>query len=525
MSYTPTQDDIALLRQRTKELYTRINLLNKEFKTIDSLEGVVTDGSYTVSSNSDIRRTFTCNAVMDPKSNISAYNVYDWLNKYLRIFVGIKDIRTQEIHWYGLGLYIITQHGFKYDSSSHTLSLSCSDLVGLLNDTTAGQLTGLATEIKTGRDIRQSIIETLKLMNINKYMVDYWVRTVPYDLEFGTGATVWTILTTLRDLYYPFEMFFDDDTFVCREIPSCKDDPVVLNHEIIDPLVVSENVAIDETEVRNCTEVWGASVESDWYSAKVSFSENNYTLTYDDSLTDFEVKSGKKFSFVVPEVNNKGCTVTIQQGGNSYGPFVIYEGMDKDGNDIPVSAGRMYKGKYYVIKCYKDEAKNLRMQFLGQSQVHAMVILSDKPLTGDALEQAKKDEACDVLEYVSTNDPSDTTGMYESPFSIEKIGRRNRIYSGGDYDNIYTDDLALQRAEYENWKSCRLTDAISVEMIMIPWLDVNKKVGYTVRSGRVGEKHEPAEYIVKEISMSLGTGTMSVSMQRFYPYYPYIIKK
>ena len=95
MSYTPTQDDIALLRQRTKELYTRINLLNKEFKTIDSLEGVVTDGSYTVSSNSDIRRTFTCNAVMDPKSNISAYNVYDWLNKYLRIFVGIKDIRTK----------------------------------------------------------------------------------------------------------------------------------------------------------------------------------------------------------------------------------------------------------------------------------------------------------------------------------------------------------------------------------------------------------------------------------------------
>ena len=59
MSYTPTQDDIALLRQRTKELYTRINLLNKEFKTIDSLEGVVTDGSYTVSSSSDIRRTFT----------------------------------------------------------------------------------------------------------------------------------------------------------------------------------------------------------------------------------------------------------------------------------------------------------------------------------------------------------------------------------------------------------------------------------------------------------------------------------
>lgn len=525
MSYTPTQDDISLLYQRTKKLYTKINLLNSDLKTIDSLEGVITDGNYSISASSDIRRTFSCNAVMNPQSNISAYNVYDWLNKCLRVYLGVEDIRSKEIHWYSLGLYIITQHGFQYDVSNHTLSLSCSDLVGMLNDTVAGQLTGLATEIKTGRDIRQSMIETLKLMNINKYMIDYWVRSVPYDLEFSTGTTVWNILTTLRDLYYPFEMYFDEDTFVCKEIPSCKDDPVMLTNEIIDPLVISENVTINETEVRNCTEVWGASIDSDWFSANVSCNGNNYTLNYDSAITDFEVRNNKKFSFVVPQSNGAGCTVTIQQGGNTFGPYTVYEGTDKDGNDIPISAGRMYAGKYYVIKCYKDANGGLRMSFLGQSQVHAMVILSDNPLTGAALEQAKKDEACDVLEYVSTKDPSDTTGMYESPFSIEKIGRRNNICSGGDYDNIDTDDLALQRAEYENWKSCRLTDSISVEMIMIPWMDVNKKIGYTVRSGKPGEKHEPAEYIVKEISMSLGAGTMSVTMQKFYPYYPYIIKK
>ena len=154
-----------------------------------------------------------------------------------------------------------------------------------------------------------------------------------------------------------------------------------------------------------------------------------------------------------------------------------------------------------------------------------MLILTDNPPTGDALAQAKIDEACDVLEFVSTKDPTDTTGMYQSPFTIEKIGRRNNICSGGDYDNITTDDLALQRAEYENWKSCRLTDAVSVDMIMIPWLDVNKKIGYTMRSGKPGEKHEPSEYIVKDISMSLGSGTMTINMQKFYPYYPYIINK
>lgn len=525
MSYTPTQDDIRLLYQRSKKLYAKITLLNWDMKTIDSMEGIVLDGNLSISASSDIRRTFTCNVHIGGRNNVSAYNVYDWLNKYIRISIGEETPRADKIYWYSMGLYVVTQNGFQYDASNHTLSLSCSDLVGKLNDTISGQLTGYATVIKEGRDIRQSIIETLKLMDINKYMVEYWNRTVPYDLEFSTGATVWQILTELRDLYYPFEMYFDEDTFICKEIPDCKDDPVILSHEVIDPLVVSENVTIDETEVRNCTEIWGASIDSDWYSADVSFSGNNYTLKYDDALTDFEVKSNKKFSFVVPETHSEGCTVTIVQKDNTYGPFTIYEGTDKDGNDVPIKAGRMLKGKYYVVKCYKDAEKNLRMQFLGQSQVHAMVILSDNPPTGAALEQAKKDEACDVLEYISTTNASDTTGMYKSPFSIEKIGRRNRIYSGSDYENIYTDDLALQRAEYENWKSSRLTDAVSVEMVMIPWLDVNQKIGYTIRSGRPGEKHEPAEFITKEISMQLGSGTMTVSMQRFYPYYPYIIKK
>ena len=32
----------------------------------------------------------------------------------------------------------------------------------------------------------------------------------------------------------------------------------------------------------------------------------------------------------------------------------------------------------------------------------------------------------------------------------------------------------MERAEYENWKSTRLQDSISLEM-MIPWLHVNKK--------------------------------------------------
>lgn len=96
-------------------------------------------------------------------------------------------------------------------------------------------------------------------------MVDYWVRRIPHDLEYNTGTTIWNILTELRDLYFPFEMYFDDDTFVCKEIPSGYDDPVVLDENTFKSMVISENASVDYSQIHNCVEVWGASNSSDYF--------------------------------------------------------------------------------------------------------------------------------------------------------------------------------------------------------------------------------------------------------------------
>lgn len=61
MSYTPTQDDINLLYQRHKKLYSKVNLLNSDFRTIDSLEGVLTNGTLTIINKRKYRQDFvTC---------------------------------------------------------------------------------------------------------------------------------------------------------------------------------------------------------------------------------------------------------------------------------------------------------------------------------------------------------------------------------------------------------------------------------------------------------------------------------
>ena len=526
MSFVPTQEDIDLIFQHHQDYRIRIDLLNNKMKVIDSLEGISTESSIDIDANSDIRRSYSGTIILGKHTQVSKYSASDWIDKFVRIYIGIRSLRTGNIKWYPLGLYVFNNNGFQYSESGHTLSISCVDLISKLNGTLAGALTGSSTIIKEGSNIRKAIIDTVALAGFDKYIVDYWNRVVPYDLEFGTGATIWDILTQLRDLYYPFEMYFDDDVFMCGEIPNCKSDAVLLDNSVMDKIVIDEDTSVDYSEVRNCVEVWGASINSDAYAGTVSYSSGIYSLT----ISDAKLRNNAKFSFVCPTTNPASCQVKVTYGDTVAGPFYLYGSVDENGNDKLLPAGTMVAGRMYVVKYDKTNSK---FYYQGQTDVHAMAMLVDEPRTAAELAQAKVDEACDNLKFIVASDPTDTLGLYNNPFTIERIGRRNNICSGGDYENIYTDELAMQRAEYELWKCARLTDSIQITTLLVPWLDVNKKVSYTpksVQSSGISTRavSEPVEYIIKKISISLSSGTsgtMSVTMSKFYPYYPYIIDK
>ena len=85
---------------------------------------------------------------------------------------------------------------------------------------------------------------------------------------------------------------------------------------------------------------------------------------------------------------------------------------------------------------------------------------------------------------------------------------------GGEYENITSDSLAASRADFENWKSSRLTDNISITTKLVPFADVNIKVSY-----RRKDTGEINQYIVKNISHDLSGGTTSWTLIRFYPLY------
>ena len=57
MPVTPTQTDYEMAQLPTRNLKIKVDVLNFRFQTVDSIEGILTDGSISVDANSDIRRT------------------------------------------------------------------------------------------------------------------------------------------------------------------------------------------------------------------------------------------------------------------------------------------------------------------------------------------------------------------------------------------------------------------------------------------------------------------------------------
>lgn len=57
MPVIPTQTDYEMAQLPTRNLKIKVDVLNFKFQTIDSIEGILTDGSISVDANSDIRRT------------------------------------------------------------------------------------------------------------------------------------------------------------------------------------------------------------------------------------------------------------------------------------------------------------------------------------------------------------------------------------------------------------------------------------------------------------------------------------
>ena len=491
MGYQVTQTDMQVLRQSNQITYIKAELLNKQFQIIDELQGELIDGNHSVSAESDIRSTADATFIVKDKSYLVNQTSKIWLDKYVRLYIGVLHQRSQEILWYPMGTFLFNENSYSYDSTTKTLSVNLLDLMSNLTGIRNGQVKGLSHIISAETDIRSAMISTLTEGGVAvNYIIDDIEKTVPYDLEFGTGATVHEMVAELRDLYPAWETYFDDTTFICKPIPTCIDDDIVIDAVTLEPLVINENLSNSFENVKNVTDVWGKCIDADRYADTSTNTGTQYNIT----LADYTLTSGDLIGF---KTNIATASSTLKINTETVYPIV-----KSDGTTIALEAN-----KSYVVKFSSSDGK---FYYQGQFQIHAIVKEFSVEPTTEFKTQDIIDEGTTNIKYIINPD---------SPYCVDKIGEVRQVLSGGEYENIYTEELCMQRAEYENWKATRLQDSINIETIMIPWLTVNQKIEY--KSKTTGETQQ---YIIKSINRALSAWTQTVEMIRFYPLYPFVVE-
>ena len=110
--------------------------------------------------------------------------------------------------------------------------------------------------------------------------------------------------------------------------------------------------------------------------------------------------------------------------------------------------------------------------------------------------------------------PMSTTSVLNLP----KFNKQVRAVCAGDeYDNIYSDALAEQRARYEIYLRSRLHDNIQIVSAPIYWLEVNNIIEYNLPNSN---SEESDLWLIKSISTDISpNGTQSISATRYYPLY------
>lgn len=481
-----TEEEYKVTTVSQRELYAKIDLLNYDFQKIDSWENVVIgEPSISNDSSSDIRRTCDINLVPIDKSFDVSYESKVWLDKYVQIYIGIKDVHsTNNIIYTNMGIYLINNPSRSYSAESNTLRIQGVDLMAKMTGLRNGVLGGFTYypeehpegvttyQIPQGTNVRQAIIDTIAMAGFTRYVVDECPFDVPNDINIDASGTVYDILKQLVDICPNYQIYFDvDGVFHYDKIPSGQNEQVMVDDKIWQHTLISYDINYNFENVKNVIEVFGEAhdVEENFGNAEIEGSDIVLTI-----LMDSIVEDGTLIGFVLPhKVDNPHIKLNDMDSIALLNNDKTYAQLD-DEDDV-----------YYVAKYKLDENGEPYWYFLGHVTPYGTA-LDDNP---------------------------------NSPFYVNgTCGRIRIVLSGGDYSNIYTDDLARQRARWELYNRCKLQDSINITCVPIYWLDVNWLVEITLPNQQGTE--ETNRYIIKSISTSAGSSsTQSISLMRYYPYY------
>ena len=261
MAVIPSQTDYDLSQLKVRNQRIKVDLLNFNFQTVNSLEGKVTDGSISIDATSDIRRTCNITLVVENSENILAPGGQVWLDKFIKVYVGTDNPRNgNETVWNNMGLFLINNPESVYNATTNTITFEGLDLMAKLTGRRNGQLPAVTTVVPAESKVADVVKQTItQLGGFDKYIIQDAGYEIPYDIKKDMGSTIYDLLVEIRDLYSDWEMFFDvDGVFHWQQIPNGINEPVVLDfNQLKQRVIISETIDVDFENVKNHIIVYG----------------------------------------------------------------------------------------------------------------------------------------------------------------------------------------------------------------------------------------------------------------------------
>ena len=545
------QSEVNTALQPYRDVHIKIEVLDFDYYILDEISGLATSATFTVSADSDIRRSCNINMILQDKYNKNplASNIYwkagnpFWFDKYLRISIGITEITTSEIVWTSQGIYLINEPSITYNAITNELHFEGVDLMGQLTGLRNGNLEGLDYVIEAGTNIASAVRDILRQQGFTEYVVfDPPQSITPYEIKINAGGTSYDLLKQLRDINPDWEMFFDvDGVFYFQPIK----DNFTVDASVV-PFVTNEMLQVLDTdftldtsfsEVKNYVEVYGGAIETPYTIDRMT-EEHAALETIADIIIKEDIFNENEiydYSFTIGDLESYP---TLRQY-----PFNILQVTCNDGvgetKQITLPNPMLYDNMSYAFRIRGISNNEWTLEYLGYVQSFGMAWdnnMSSPFYVGENLEDwdstvvYNSNDTCYYNDafYMSLSDnnqnniPINTTywkqifnasNYTDALYNKPQFERQVRIVlSGGEYDNIYSNQLAIERAKYEVYLRSTRHDNIELTIVPIYWLDVNQVIEY-----QLPNEDTPSYWLVKEVSTNFSmTGTQTITAIRYY---------
>lgn len=501
----PTDLDKQLILQPVHDIGVSLELLDENFTKLDEIQGRVKSMSPNISASSDIRRT--CSVVLGVLDDSFSSENFEvtWLDRLVRVSIGL--LNGNSYVWYLFGTMLLDSSAYSYDATTNELTLSLMDMMSAATESRGSQI-GSTVIIPYESNVRNALIATVaRFSPFKKYDVDEFPDVIPYDQEFERGTYAYNILKQIISLFPYYEMYYSPTGyFTVKQIPTGINDPLFLDKDFMDAIIIKENRSGRLGDIRNSTEIWGAELDSTFATTNVTSSAGTYTLTHNPPLESLTV--GADYMFVTDAASLANPQIKV----DSIDAAPLF-----DSNGDALAAVALQADRAYVVRYMPTgTGDSVVPRFLLQGEWLIHVIVKEVNVMPDAtyITADKIRNDCNDIKYIVNPD---------SPYACDRNGMDyddgeiRQVFSGGDYANIYTTQLAFERASYETWLKTRTQTDAEITCLLVPWMDVNVKIEYTSPTTGIAR-----QYLVKEVSMNPADFTMTLKLSRFYPYYPWL---